>query len=111
MLCRPKKQDVDNDPSIQASSLTEYRQLKRKKMAERCEWLIWERSPPPMDEPLLQEEEEEPENAPAGVADADEPAKSPQEEALDQEELMLFWCESQLGVFLSTALKMWKPAH
>jgi hypothetical protein len=88
--CRPSKREIEGDPSVQASSFTEYRLLKRQKMAERCEWLIWERSPPPMDEPLLQEQDDAAEQNP-DVKDAPVPVKSAQEEALDQEELQLFW--------------------
>ena len=61
-------------------------------MSERGDWLIWERSPPPMDEPLLRDEEEAAGQEPASAKEDPAPVKSAEEEALDQEELQLFWC-------------------
>lgn len=45
-----------------------------------------------MEEPLLLEEEETAGQAPASTNEAPAPVKSAEEEALDQEELQLFWC-------------------
>lgn len=52
-----------------------------------------------MDEPLLQEQDEAAEQAPVGAKDVPLPVKNEQEEALDQEELKLFWYDPHIMHF------------
>lgn len=90
-MFRPSRRDVEDDPSIQASSFAEYRRLKRQRMAERNEWLIWGRSPSPIYEPLL-DNVDEPDNKEPRGKDAREEEASPAEVEIDKEELRLFMC-------------------
>lgn len=88
-LCRPSAKDIDNDPSIDVSNYTEYRRQKRQKMAQLKQWLIWGRSPSPIDEPLLgtanEPQGEQP--LPTDIRDAE---TDPAEAECDQEELRIF---------------------
>ena len=103
-MFRPSRRDVEDDPSIQASSFAEYRRLKRQRMAERNEWLIWGRSPSPIHEPLL-DNVDKPDNKEPRGKDAREEEASPAEVEIDKEELRLFMCVqsacSALEFFLS----------
>eukprot|EP00892_Ulva_mutabilis_P002833 jgi/Ulvmu1/12550/UM090_0037.1 len=90
---RPTARDTENDPSVHANSFAEYRRLKRQKMADNKEWLIWGRSPSPIDEPLLRADDEVQAEQPTDGKR--EPDIDPAEEEIDQEELRIFikWLE------------------
>lgn len=88
---RPTARDIENDPSIHVNSYTEYRWQKRQKMTADKEWLIWGRSPSPIDEPLL-EEDDEPQGENPVVAGDRETDLDPAEADIDQEELRIFMC-------------------
>lgn len=51
---RPPRFQDEPDEAIRAGSFAEYQTLKRIKLAEEGKYLIWERSPSPEPEPLLQ---------------------------------------------------------
>jgi hypothetical protein len=77
--------------------------LKRQKLVEEGEWLIWERSPSPVEEPLLQEQDTSA-DAQLTAAQRDKPvAQSPAEVALDQEELQIFWYAASWGILTSSS--------
>ena len=93
-MCRPGTRHVDD--RIDRGSYAEFRRLKRLKLAEDPEFLIWARSPSPMAEPLLAP----PEAAAAAGTAATAPRREgkaaaevlPEQKALDDEETALFLC-------------------
>lgn len=114
---RPSGRDVQDDPSIHASNYTEYRRLKRQRMAELNEWLIWGRSPSPIHEPLL-DKDEKPASEQRIEEDAQPKEIDPAEAELDKEELRLFmyaptmhfarscicWCSLSMPCLSSTCI-------
>jgi hypothetical protein len=93
--CRPDTRAID--AIIQAPSYSEFRRLKRLKLAESSRFTFWPRSPTPEPEALLATDDADGSDGVAAGANGRtkqprEPVRNPALTALDQEELSLFMC-------------------
>lgn len=86
-------------------SLSEFRRLKRLKLAETDAFCLWERSPVPEEEPLLLHEDTTAGGAASGheAAPAAAALRNPALTALDDEELALFMCALAIAGLASNA--------
>jgi hypothetical protein len=99
--CRPDTRYIDR--SLSGASYSDFRRLKRLRLANENRFTIWGPSPSPEPEPLLEESDPDVAGRAADgpvTADAanggEQAGRSEELQALDQEELALFMCAPAL---------------
>jgi hypothetical protein len=101
--CRPDTRQVD--AAVHGGgSFSEFRRLKRLKLAETDAFCLWGRSPSPEEEGLLCQEDDTARGAASGheAAPSAAPQRSPALAALDGEELALFMCAEATASLLES---------